>query len=213
MGVAADVHVEAMMLRQGEGRAAEVPLADVDRLIAAGPERLCQRLLLERQAPHEPGGPEFGVGVPAARGHPIGEHQPSRILAGEDRGPGRRTDGTSGVGVSEPGAGPGQGVGMRSAVKVAAVTAHVPPAEVVDEKHDHIPKRICGRHRNRSERDEACEPTCHHKVSNHPIQPASPHGDVPSFRVASASRRRSHFFPAFARLAGASLAGSRRAKS
>ena len=72
VAVAGDVHVKAMMLRQRERFAAEVPLADAGRAIAGFAQGLGQREFLQRQGANKPSALQSRLRIPASRGQPVG---------------------------------------------------------------------------------------------------------------------------------------------
>ncbi len=132
-----DVEVETLMLGVIVP-AAEVPLADAGRDIAGRLERLgdvhfVQGQILPPRRHEQPMG-----GRVAFAGDPIGQMQSRGPLAGEDAGPRRRADRAGGVGVGEPHPLPGQAVDVRRLVELAAVAAHVGPAQVVGKDEDDI---------------------------------------------------------------------------
>ena len=84
-------------------------------------------------------------------GNPIGDVQPSRILAGHQRGPRRRANGARRVIGREPHAVAGQPVDVRRLVEIAAVAAEVGPTQIVGDDENDVRLRQSQPLRSRNE--------------------------------------------------------------
>ena len=118
--------------------AAEVPLADECGGVAGLPERRGEGDFVERELLLEARPGERLVRPVGPARKPVGDAEPGRRLAGEQRRAGRRADGGGGVGVGEAQAGFRHRVERGGAVVLAAVAAEVGPAEVVGEDDDDV---------------------------------------------------------------------------
>jgi hypothetical protein len=102
MIITADVDIESMMLWQGEGGSAQVPLSDMPGRVSRFTERLGQGEFFEGKGPEKPSFSHLVfLGAPPARREPLSQEKSSGILSGEDRGTGRRTDRTGRIRVGK----------------------------------------------------------------------------------------------------------------
>ncbi len=68
----------------------------------------------------------------------VGQMEPRRVLAGEQAGPGRRTDGAGGVSVGEAHAFAGQPIEARRAMVSVPVANQIAPGQVVGQDHHDV---------------------------------------------------------------------------
>ncbi len=91
--VPAQVMVEPVVFGQGERSPAEVPFAGMKSRVSFLPQILRQGSFFQRKRTQKTTGPHLvTLGVPSSVGQPLSQHQARRVLAGQQGGPGGRTD-------------------------------------------------------------------------------------------------------------------------
>ena len=139
---AANVDLKAVVFGQVPV-AAQVPFADVPRLIATLVESAGQRVLLRRQLLEIRHIDELTTRWVGAPMHvdPVGDADGGWVLAGEDAGAGRRTDRAGRVRVGKAHALAGEAVDVGRFVEGTAVADEILPAHIVDEDEDDVGPR------------------------------------------------------------------------
>ena len=138
------------------GILAQMPLPDVGRPIAVLFQRLGERDFLERQVLVNLRILQLLKREFTTTGQPVGEVQPSRILAGHDARASWRAHMAGGISLSEPHSLPRQPVNVWRLVKAAPEAAHIPPTEVIDEKENDV-RRPISRASSRGEQNCECQ--------------------------------------------------------